>query len=40
MIQTLQGEKFAVFKTLMHIMAAFVIVWYIYRVSRGQFSLL
>ncbi len=38
--RTIDGEKMALFKAAIHIAAAFVIVWYFYRIANGQFTLL
>ncbi|MGD0390592.1 MAG: hypothetical protein ABSC42_16730 [Tepidisphaeraceae bacterium] len=40
MIRALDGEKMAIFKSALHVAAAMVIVWYLYRIANGQFSLL
>ncbi|MGD0138722.1 MAG: hypothetical protein ABSD28_07585 [Tepidisphaeraceae bacterium] len=40
MIRALDGEKMAIFKAAIHIVAAMVIMWCFYRVANGQFSLL
>jgi len=40
MIRTLHGEKFAILKAAIHVMAALVIMWCFYRVANGKLSLL
>jgi hypothetical protein len=38
MLRVFQGEKFAIFKAAIHISAALVIAWYLYRIACGQLT--
>jgi hypothetical protein len=40
MIATAHAQALATLKAAIHLVAAFVIVWFLYRVANGQYSLL